>query len=80
MNSYQVLINRETFDRASAYLERLKAGNSPGQYLQDRSNNLDLSQLSTVEFIELLMRTKRPQIFAEYMETVLIGIRTNFLS
>jgi hypothetical protein len=66
MNSYQVLINRETFDRSSAYLERLKAGNSPGQYLQDRSNNLDLSQLSTVEFIELLMRTKRPQIFAEF--------------
>jgi hypothetical protein len=66
MNSYQVLINGETFDRSTAYLERLKAGVSPGRYLQDRSRQLDLQQLTTIEFIELLMRTKRPQIFAEF--------------
>jgi hypothetical protein len=66
MNSYQVVINRETFDRASAYLERLKAGSSPGRYVRDRSKDIDLYQLTTIEFIELLMRTKRPQIFAEF--------------
>ena len=64
--NYQVLISRETFDRATAYLDRLKAGLSPGRYLQDRWPNIDLQQLTTPKFLELLMRTKRPQIFAEF--------------
>ena len=66
MNSYKVLANSKTYQKVTAYLEELQNGIIPGRYLQDRLKNLDLSQVTVIEFVELLMRTKRPQIFAEF--------------
>ena len=65
MKNYQVLASQETYQKTTAYMEKLKAGSNPGNYLGDRLKHLDIHQISVIEFIELLMRTKRPQIFAE---------------
>jgi hypothetical protein len=65
MKNYQVLSSQETYQKITSYLEKLKAGSNPGSYLGDRLKHVDIHQISVIEFIELLMRTKRPQIFAE---------------
>jgi hypothetical protein len=65
MKNYQVLINPETFEKVVSYLEQIRSGITPGRYLLDRIKQLDLATITTIEFIEILVRTKRPQIFAE---------------
>jgi hypothetical protein len=65
MKNYQVLVNVETHKKVTSYMEKLRTGSSPGSYLGDRLKHVDIHQISTIELIELLMRTKRPQIFAE---------------
>ena len=66
MKNYQVLINKQTYEKTVSYLEQLKSGNiEAGKYLQDKLKDHDIFSLKTVEFLELLMRTKQPQIFAE---------------
>ncbi len=65
MKNYQVLISPETFGKVVDYLEQIKSGTTPGRYLFDQIKHLDLNQITTIEFIELLVRTKRAQIFAE---------------
>ena len=66
MKNYQVLANLETLEKVVSYIEQIKSGTSPGRYLFDRIKHLDLAKITTIEFIELLVRTKRPQIFAEF--------------
>jgi hypothetical protein len=65
MKNYRTLVNPQTYHIAIAYLDRLKAGDLAGEYLHDRLKDLDLDRITIPEFIELLVRTKRPQIFAE---------------
>jgi hypothetical protein len=65
IQKYRILIHRSTVDRAISYKQEIAAGNSPGGYLQSKLKNLDLAQLSIGKFIELLLQTKRPRIFAE---------------
>jgi hypothetical protein len=65
MKNYVTLVHSQTYQKASAYLDRLKAGNKAGEHLHNRLKNIDLDRVTIPEFIELLMRTKRPQIFAE---------------
>jgi hypothetical protein len=65
MKDYRVLIHPVTYQRSNEYLDRLKAGEEAGEYLNNKLRSRDLSQLSIAEFIELLIRTKRPTIFAE---------------
>jgi hypothetical protein len=65
MKNYQTLINPKTYQKTIDYLDRLKAGDRAGEYLQNCLKNVDLELVTIPEFIELLMRTKRPQIFAE---------------
>jgi hypothetical protein len=65
MNKYLTLLHPATAQKAIAYLDRLKAGHQAGEYLHHRLKNLDLDRITTPEFIELLVQTKRPQIFAE---------------
>jgi hypothetical protein len=66
MKKYLTLVNPQTYQKATDYLDRLKAGNKAGEYLHNLLENIDLDRLTTPEFIELLMRTKLPQIFAEW--------------
>jgi hypothetical protein len=67
MKNYLTLVNPQTYRKAIAYLDRLKAGDKAGEYLHHRLKDLDLDidRITIPEFIELLMRTKRPHIFAE---------------
>lgn len=65
MKNYKVLVNKETYKKTVFYLEKLKIGNSAGRYLQDKLKDKNILQITAVEFLELLIRTKHPQIFAE---------------
>jgi hypothetical protein len=59
------LSKSQTYQKAIAYLDLLKAGTKAGEYLHHRLKDIDLDRITIPEFIELLVRTKRPQIFAE---------------
>lgn len=65
MKQYKVLANKKIYEKASLYLEKLQAGRSAGNYLQEKLQGKEISHISVEEFLELLIRTKRPQIFAE---------------
>jgi hypothetical protein len=65
MKNYTVSLHHEAYEKALFYLGGLRAGRSPGKYLGDRLRAVDLHRITAVEFIEMLMRTKLPQIFAE---------------
>lgn len=66
MPRYKILVNKKTYDKARSYLRNLKVGKfEPGSYLYQKLKNMDIARLSSEEFIETLVRTKNPQIFAE---------------
>jgi hypothetical protein len=65
MKNYTVLLHHEAYEKALLYLGRLRAGASPGKYLGDQLRAVDLLRITAEEFIEVLMRTNLPQIFAE---------------
>ncbi|MBF0396304.1 MAG: hypothetical protein HQK78_06000, partial [Desulfobacterales bacterium] len=65
MKKYTILLNKKTYDKSMLYLEYLVSGRISGKYLQKKLHDKDISKLTLYEFIELLMSTKRPQIFAE---------------
>ncbi|MBF0100592.1 MAG: hypothetical protein HQK77_06750 [Desulfobacterales bacterium] len=53
-------------EKAKTYLKHLKSGKmTSGSYLHKRLKDKDISQLSCDKFIEQLVQTKQPQIFAE---------------
>ena len=55
-----------TFQKVKSYLENLETRKiTAGSYMNSSLKEKDISQLTTGEFIELLVRTKQPQIFAE---------------
>jgi hypothetical protein len=66
MANYQVLLDRQTQQKVTDYLEQLKVGAMPGERLGQKLKKLDIFSIAIDEFIELLLRTKRPQIFAEF--------------
>jgi hypothetical protein len=45
MKNYLTLANSQTYQKAIAYLDRLKAGNRAGEYLHNRLKNIDLDCL-----------------------------------
>ena len=65
MKSYEVLLHAKTYEKAKEYLEKLRGGKPVGKYLQASLDGMDLSHLTVDELIEVLLRTKQPQIFAE---------------
>jgi hypothetical protein len=65
MKNYKIVINKETYEKAISYMRELKAGSSSGRYLREKLKDKDIFQITPVEFIELVVRTKLPQIFAE---------------
>jgi hypothetical protein len=59
-------MHNETCRKVLSYLKALKTGRfTAGSYLHKRLKNKDISQLGVKEFIELVIGTKQPQIFAE---------------
>lgn len=66
MNTYQTILNQLTLDKAHSLLKQLKANSElSGHFLRKQLQQVNLSILSVEEFIEILMRTKPPQIYAE---------------
>jgi hypothetical protein len=63
--TYKTLINRQTEQKLNNYLKQLQSDYRPGDYLRRRLENIDLAHLTSPQFLELLIRTKTPQIFAE---------------
>jgi hypothetical protein len=66
MVKYQVLFSSSTFQKTENYLEALKTNNmSAGGYIGEVLADKNIDNISIGEFIELLVNTKHPQIFAE---------------
>jgi hypothetical protein len=65
MTAYTALLHQDALDKAADYLAKLQAGSRPGGFLQKQLVDHQLTGLSLPLFIELLIQTKKPQIFAE---------------
>jgi len=65
MKQYKVLVNRVTYEKAENYLAELRSEILAGNYVQEKLKKHDLSSLTVERFLDVLMNTKRPQIFAE---------------
>ncbi|MFO8085023.1 MAG: hypothetical protein R6U27_11970 [Desulfobacterales bacterium] len=69
MPRYKILMNHMTYEKIRSYLRDLKDLSAekvePGSYLYRQLKGMDIAELSPEEFTETLIRTKRPQIFAE---------------
>ncbi len=66
MTDGTALMHHDGFAKVAWYREALKAGTcTMGAYLHRRLAGLDLSSLSDWQFLQQLITTKKPQIFAE---------------
>lgn len=65
MPEYKTLLSQSTYQRAQDYLGKLQAGQQAGVNLQQRLSHLDMVSFTVETMLEQLVRTKRPQIFAE---------------
>ena len=66
MKQYKILMHEMSYKKANSYLKDLAIGKvTTGAYLHQSLKDKDISKLSNDEFIELIVRTKQPQIFAE---------------
>lgn len=64
--TYKILIHKETWGKVGNYLNALEKGDvAAGTYLRKTLENRVLAQLPAETFLELLINTKFPQIFAE---------------
>lgn len=64
--TYKILIHKETWGKVGNYLNALEKGDIvAGTYLREKLENRALTQLHAETFLELLINTKFPQIFAE---------------
>jgi hypothetical protein len=65
MQLYKILIDKQTFVKIDSYLKALKSDDSAGYYLSNQLKDRDIAQLTKIDLLQLLITTKRPQIFAE---------------
>lgn len=62
---YTCIISKEAYKKVEVYLDKLKTGNQCGSYLKEKLFEYETHSLEVEEFLEILINTKRPQIFAE---------------
>ena len=63
---YTFLLHELTGNKIEVYLDQLKQGHQhPGSYLQKKLVNVNLESLNVHSFLNCLLKTKKPQIFAE---------------
>ncbi|HNV68522.1 MAG TPA: hypothetical protein PKO06_02410 [Candidatus Ozemobacteraceae bacterium] len=62
---YQILVSEPTLKRVDAYLQLLRLKNVAGKRLRDALEGFALETLDGESFLERLVATKVPQIFAE---------------
>jgi hypothetical protein len=65
MTPYKFLISRETQKKINLFLEKLRGGGKPGQFLGNKLAVVELENITDEDLLEMLIQTKRPQIFAE---------------
>ena len=66
MNSYKILIHDKAYKKIESYFNDLKTEKPMiGAYLGQQLKNHDITSLQLAEFIQLIVRTKKTQIFAE---------------
>jgi len=66
MSDYQWILSRETFDRVEAYLAKVRRDmDLAGSRMRHGLDRVDLSELDVLGCLEILLNSKRPQIFAE---------------
>ena len=65
MKGYRFLLHRETWSKMEDYLAQLRSGYKPGRHLEKKLQGSDLATITKNSFLEALIRTKKPQIFAE---------------
>ena len=64
-HGYRVLIHQDAHDMAARYLRTLRDGGAMGGHLRRVLRDTRLEPLSVEDFLEQLVATKPPQIFAE---------------
>lgn len=65
-SSYKVLLSEETKQKLELYKQNIENGKvKPGSYFQEKLDGLNIQNLSSDEFLSLLVQTKKPQIYAE---------------
>jgi len=62
---YQILLHRTSFSPLEVYQQELSGGKKPGNFLANELTGRDFGNLSITQFLELLINTKRPRIYAE---------------
>ncbi len=62
---YKILVHQTTMEHVGSYLQKLKQGGTAGALLRHAIEGVSLETLSVEAFLERLMATKKPQIFAE---------------
>ena len=65
MRNYTVLLHREVLTRVNDYRVSLLKGGKPGAHLAKVLEGCDLAALTPEAFLEKLVQTKKPMIFAE---------------
>ncbi|MCB9481617.1 MAG: hypothetical protein H6680_07345 [Desulfobacteraceae bacterium] len=66
---YRFLLSEKTYKNIKLYLNELKKGEKPGFYLSKILEGKDLNKITPEVFLEYIIRTKKPQIFAESQVT-----------
>lgn len=62
---YQIILHQTTLSSLEVYQQELSRGKKPGGFLAAELAGRDIDNLSTTQFLELLINTKRPRIYAE---------------
>lgn len=62
---YNILLHAAANAKVGNYLDALKSGVKPGRYLQAQLATSGINSLDVIGLLELLVNTKKPQIFAE---------------
>ena len=62
---YNILLHAAANAKVGNYLDALKSGVKPGRYLEAQLATSGINSLDVIGLLELLVNTKKPQIFAE---------------
>ena len=66
MEKYKILINKITLKKIENYLTLIKKKSFlPGNRLKNSLQNIDIYNISPIQFAEILFNTKIPQVYAE---------------
>ena len=65
MSRYQALLSKSTLEKIKKYQSFLQGGETQGNYFNQNLEGFNSRELTNAAFLEILVNTKRPQIYAE---------------